>query len=97
VAVRDAATEVLETVADLLMHAAREVDMARDAGYRRRYELVSLHLQTALSPRREGENRDIEGHRGGQEALRRVGGGEGLGWEVGAGRRGARRRRQVRG
>jgi hypothetical protein len=49
VAVRDAATEVLETVADLLMHAAREVDMARDAGYRRRYELVSLHLQTALS------------------------------------------------
>jgi hypothetical protein len=23
--------------------------MARDAGYRRRYELVSLHLQTALS------------------------------------------------
>jgi hypothetical protein len=49
VAVRDAATEVLEAVADLLTHAAREVDMARDAGYRRRYELVSLHLQTALS------------------------------------------------
>lgn len=48
-AVRDATTEALETVADLLMHAAREVDMARDAGYRRRYELVSLHLQTALS------------------------------------------------
>ena len=39
--------EELEEISDMLNHASREVDMARDAAYRRRRDLLSLHLEAA--------------------------------------------------